>query len=122
MLSLPPSVKIFISRHPVDMRKSFDALEVMVRTVMKETSTSGHLFVFTNKRRDHLKVLMWDRHGWSILYKRLEVGTYKLPEIRSDADGDKVQVEAAELALMLEGLELAGAKRRKRWLPPPPQD
>ena len=117
MLSLPPSVHVFISRDPINMRMSFDALENRVRVVLQENPMSGHLFVFTNKRRDHLKILMWDRHGWSILYKRLEVGTFKLPEVNDVPDGGRVQVEAAELALMLEGIELAGAKRRKRWVP-----
>jgi transposase len=116
MLSLPPSVRVFIARAPINMRMSFDALENLVRVVLQENPMSGHLFVFTNKRRDHLKILMWDRHGWSILYKRLEMGTYKLPEVSSVPDGGRIQVEAAELALMLEGIELAGAKRRKRWV------
>jgi len=98
------------------MRMSFDALENLVRVVLQEDPMSGHLFVFTNKRRDHLKILMWDRHGWSILYKRLEMGTYKLPEVSSVPDGGRIQVEPAELALMLEGIDLAGAKRRKRWV------
>ena len=120
MLSLPPSVHVFIAKAPVDMRKSFDGLENLVRVVLKKNPMLGHLFVFTNKRRDRVKILMWDRHGWSILYKRLEVGTYKFPETSSIADGEKLQVEAAELALMLEGIELDGAKRRKRWLPRAP--
>lgn len=119
MLSLPPSVHVFIARAPIDMRKSFDALENLVRVVLKKNPMSGHLFVFTNKRRDRIKILMWDRHGWSILYKRLEIGTYKLPEVSAVAEGDRIQVEAAELALMLEGIELTGAKRRKRWVPGP---
>jgi transposase len=119
MLSLPPSVHVFISRAPIDMRKSFDALENLVRVVLKKDPMSGHLFVFTNKRRDRIKILMWDRHGWSILYKRLEIGTYKLPEVSDIAEGGRIQVEAAELALMLEGIDLTGAKRRKRWAPGP---
>ncbi len=115
MLSLPPTVKIYIARSPVDMRKSFDGLEGAVRYVLRQDPMTGHLFVFTNKRRDHIKILMWDRHGWSILYKRLECGTFKLPE--PTADTQTIEVEAAELALMLEGIDLSGAKRRKRWLP-----
>jgi transposase len=99
------------------MRMSFDALENMVRFGLGDNPRSGHLFVFTNKRKNHLKILLWDRHGWSILYKRLEVGTFKLPETSGVPDGKRVQVEAAELALMLEGIDLAGAKRRKRWVP-----
>ncbi len=115
MLSLPPSVQIYIARGPVDMRKSFDGLENAVRCVLRKDPMTGHLFVFTNKRRDRIKILMWDRHGWSILYKRLECGTFKLPE--AGADDQKIEVEAAELALMLEGIDLAKAERRRRWTP-----
>jgi transposase len=102
------------------MRKSFDALENLVRVVLNANPMSGHLFVFTNKRRDRIKILMWDRHGWAILYKRLEIGTYKIPDVGNVAAGDKIQVDAADLSLMLEGIDLTGAKRRKRWLPGPP--
>jgi transposase len=117
MLSLPPSVHIFIAKQPINMNKSFDALENLVRVVLKANPFSGHLFIFTNRRRDRVKILMWDRHGWSILFKRLEVGTYKFPEASSVEDGGKLQVEATDLALMLEGIELHGAKRRTRWVP-----
>jgi transposase len=115
MLSLPPSVQIFIARAPIDMRKSFDALESAVREVLQLNPMTGHLFVFTNKRRDRIKILMWDRHGWAILYKRLEVGTFVLPQPSEHAE--RMEVEAAELALMLEGIDLTGATRRKRWTP-----
>lgn len=115
MLSLPPSVQIFIARAPIDMRKSFDALEGAVRNVLCQDPMTGHLFVFTNKRRDRIKILMWDRHGWAILYKRLEAGTFVLPQ--PDEHAERIEVEAAELALMLEGIDLTGAKRRKRWIP-----
>jgi len=115
MLSLPPSVQVFVARAPVDMRKSFDGLENAVRNILRQDPLTGHLFVFLNKRRDRIKILMWDRHGWAILYKRLEVGTYTLPQPKEGAQ--HIEVEAAELALMLEGIDLAGAKRRKRWLP-----
>lgn len=115
MLSLPPSVKVFIARNPIDMRKSFDGLENAVRNTLQQDPTSGHLFVFVNRRGDRIKIFMWDRHGWSILYKRLEVGTFTLPKLQGDAN--RIEVEAAELALMLEGIDLTGAKRRRRWLP-----
>ena len=101
------------------MRKSFDALENLVRNELREDPMSGHLFVFTNRRGDRVKILMWDRHGWSILYKRLEVGTYKLPKVHDFLDGKRIEVQAADLALMLEGIDLAGAKHRKRWSPGP---
>lgn len=117
MLNLPPSVHVFIAKAPIDMRKSFDALENLVRSELQNDPHSGHLFVFTNKRHDRIKILMWDRHGWAILYKRLEMGTYKIPQMADVTEGNKIQVEAAELALMLEGIDLTGAKRRKRWLP-----
>jgi transposase len=117
MLTLPPTVKVFIAKTPINMAKSFDALESLVRYELKEDPMSGHLFVFTNRRRDKLKILMWDRHGWSILYKRLESGTFKLPSADALVTSARLQIEAADLALILEGIELAGARRRKRWQP-----
>lgn len=116
MLSLPPTVKVFISVNPVDLRKGFDGLANAVRSKLDEDPLSGHLFVFINRRRNRAKILFWDRSGWCIYYKRLEQGTFTPPEARVPLD-EKVQVEASELMLILEGIELAGARRRPRWQP-----
>jgi transposase len=115
MLTLPPSVRIHLAAQPVDLRCSFDGLSVAAREVTGQDPLSGHLFVFLNRRADRVKILLWDRNGWCLLYKRLERGRFKLP--RPAPDGRSMEIEAPELALMLEGIDLRGARRRPRWTP-----
>ncbi|MDP6424753.1 MAG: IS66 family insertion sequence element accessory protein TnpB [Planctomycetota bacterium] len=115
MLTLPSTVQIFISVDPVDLRKGFNGLSAIVREVMRKDPLSGHLFCFINRRRDRAKILLFDRGGYWIFYRRLERGTFKPPQ---PADELYVQMEAPELSLLLEGIDLAGAKRRPRWRPP----
>jgi len=112
-LMLPPAVRIFLAAGPADLRRSFDGLAAMTREVIREDPLSGHLFVFSNRRRDRVKVLFWDRSGFVLWYKRLEKGVFRLPS----AEAGSVEVEAAELMLLLEGIELAGSRRRERWVP-----
>jgi transposase len=114
MLTLPPSVKIFVAAQPVDARKSFDGLAAMVDSELGLEVLSGHLFVFLNRRGHLAQILFWDRNGFCIVKKRLEAGTFRLT--CSPADGAKhVEIDAAQLSLMLEGIELAGATQRKRY-------
>jgi transposase len=114
VLSLPPTVRVFFAVEPVDLRKGFDGLSNVARFVLAEEPLSGHLFVFVNRRGNRAKILFWDRSGWCIYYKRLEKGTFRLPERREFADS-KVEVEAVELMLILEGIDLTDARRRPRW-------
>ena len=75
---------------------------------------SGHLFVFLNRRRNRIKILLWDRTGFLLLYKRLERGTFTIAS--SPGAGKRhVEVDAGELTLLLEGLDLRNARRKKRW-------
>jgi transposase len=114
MLTLPSSVRIYVSAEPVDLRRGFDGLAATTRSVMGENPMSGHVFVFVNRRKNRMKLLVWDRTGWLLLYKRLERGTFELPT--EPAPGARhVEVDAGELGLMLEGLDLRGARRRTRW-------
>lgn len=113
MLSLPSAVKVFVCTEPVDCRRSFDGLARAVEEVVRQSPLSGHLFVFRNRVGDRAKVLWWDRSGYCIWYKRLEAGAFRFPS----GDGGSVEVEWAELTLLLEGIELAGAKRRRRFVP-----
>lgn len=115
MLSLPPSVRVYVCTQPLNMNKSFDGLSIAARQVVREEPLSGHLFVFFNRRRDLCKVLWWDRNGYAIFAKRLARGRYRLPEPRPGTR--HVEMEAAELSLLLEGIDLRGASRRKRWEP-----
>jgi transposase len=114
MLMLPPSVRIFLAAQPVDLRRSFDRLAEAARTIVKEDPFSGHLFVFRNRSGDRLKVLFWDRSGFVIWYKRLEVGHFCLPP--APEASVCVEMAAPDLALMLEGIDLAGAKRQRRFV------
>lgn len=118
MLTLPPSVQIYVATAPCDMRKSFDGISRIVEALRLDPR-SGHLFVVFNRRGDHVRILFWDRHGYCLIAKRLEKGTFRLPWEQATA-GAHVEMEAAELALVLEGIDLRGAKRRARWSPTPP--
>ena len=111
MLMLPPAVKIFICTQPTDMRRAFDKLAEQTRTLLAQDPFSGHLFVFRNRAGDRIKILFWDRSGYCLYYKRLEEGVFRLPA----APGAAVEIDAAELGLLLEGLDLSGAVRQKRF-------
>ena len=114
MLSLSPAVKIYLATEPTDMRKGFDGLCGLVRGVLQEDPFSGHLFVFRNRRSNRIKILAWDHGGFWVHYKRLEKGKFHFP----DASASVARVEAAELAILLGGIDLGGARRRPRWDPP----
>jgi len=114
MLSIPSTMRVFIATSPTDMRKSFSGLANATRHVLLQDPLSGHLFVFFNRRRTMMKALYWDRNGYSLLAKRLEKSTFVLPALD---DSPIVQMEAAELALILEGIDLSNARCRPRWTP-----
>jgi transposase len=111
MLSLPPSVRLFVARGVTDMRKSFDTLAAVVMEVVDEDPQSGHLFLFVNRRRDRLKVLWWDGSGYCLLAKRLEHGQFRVFD-RAKGKAGAFELSASELALVLEGIDLRGARRR----------
>jgi len=116
VLSLPPTVKIYIAAGAVDLRKGFDGLSAVTREVIQMDPLSGHLFVFINRRRDRAKILVWDRSGFWLLYKRLERGRFHIPKAPL-AGTSHIELEATELSLLLEGIDLSGARRRPRWEP-----
>lgn len=116
MLTLPPSVKVFVATAPCDMRKQYDGLALIVEQGLGKDPRSGHLYVAFNRRGDHVRILFWDRNGFALFGKRLERGRFRLPWDR-DQVGTAVEMEAAELGLILEGIDLAGARRRERWKP-----
>ncbi len=119
MLTLPPSVRIYVGTAPCDMRKHFDGIALLVQRTMRLDPTSGHLFVVFNRRGDQVRILFHDRSGWVLFSKRLERGCFRLPwRGGHEAPPASVEMEAAELALILEGIDLAGARRRPRWTPP----
>lgn len=109
MLSLLPSVRVFLAVEPVDMRGSFDALAGRVRRLGLDPVV-GHLYVFLSRNRRLAKVLWFDGSGWCILSKRLEVGTFELPE--HGLDQRQVAMDAGSLAALLEGIDLRAPRRR----------
>ena len=113
MLTLPPSVKIYVATQPVDARKSFDGLAALVESQFGLSPMSGHLFVFLNRRGHVAQMLFWDRSGFCIVKKRLEAGTFRL--VRTAEGQAHVEIDSVELALMLEGIDLRTATRRKRY-------
>ena len=111
MLSIPSSVAIFMYSEPTDMRKGFDGLSAIVRSEFKGDPLDGSLFLFVNRRRDRLKILHWDGTGYWLYYKLLESGTFE-----SIPSEDKCpRIDSTQLAMLLGGVSLVGAKRRKRY-------
>jgi transposase len=96
------------------MRRSLDGLAALTREILREDPLSGHLFVFFNRRRDRTKILFWDRSGLALYYKRLEKGVFHLSALEHPKR-KRAEIEAAELSLILEGIDLSGAKRRARF-------
>jgi transposase len=112
VLSLPPAVRVFVSPEPIDLHFSFDRLAGVVRNRLGGDPTSGHLFVFFNKSRTRTKILVFDRSGFVVYYKRLERGTFQLPEV--PAGTMQLEVDAGVFAMILEGVDLR-APRRLRY-------
>ena len=113
MLSIPGNVRIYLCTLPTDMRKSFDGLQTLVQQVFEQDPLDGHLFLFLNRRGDRLKLLWWDRDGLALFYKRLEAGTYQVPTTSDQAKG--IEIDTAHLAMLLSGIDISSAKRRKRY-------
>jgi transposase len=116
---LPAAVRVFLCTRPTDMRKGFDGLQGMVREFLGQDPLSGHLFLFLNRRRDRIKILLWERDGWVIWYKRLEAGTFQqlgptASAVRSSGEAG-IELSTTDLALLLTGVDLASARRRKRY-------
>jgi transposase len=116
MLTLPPGARLLLATSRVDGRKGINGLSTLVRSQFLMDPLSGTLFVFFTKRADIVRVLYWDRDGYVLTTKRLEKGHFRVPW-RSETG--HVTLEAAELLLVLEGLDLSGVTRRVRWKPTP---
>jgi transposase len=106
---------IYVSTERLDLRRSFDGLAGVVREVLREDPLSGALFMFFNKTADRVKILWWDRTGFCLLYKRLERGTFRVPE-GLEPGATRIPIEAAEMARILEGIQLPPTKQRIRAL------
>ncbi len=113
MIPFGPATRIFLAPGPTDMRRSFDGLAEMVRQRMGDDPLNGHLYVFTNRRRNRLKILVWDGSGLWVCAKRLEEGTFRWPS--PEPGTSRVRLSAEELALLLGGLDWPQAARRNWW-------
>ncbi|HAS33302.1 MAG TPA: IS66 family insertion sequence hypothetical protein [Microbacterium sp.] len=102
---IPGSVRIFVCAEPQDMRRSFDGLALAAREVLGEDPESGALFCFTNKRRNRLKVLWFDRNGYCLLYKRLNQARFLMPGERT--------IDGVALAKLLRGIANPPRGRRR---------
>ncbi len=114
MLNIPESLRIFVARSPVDFRKQFDGLAGIVRAEFGHDPFCGHLFVFFNKRRDKIKLLMFEHTGFWLHYKRLERGTFESMAL-DDEESDCIEFDARRLRLLLEGIVLKEAKFRRHF-------
>ena len=106
-------VRIWLSTSPADMRKGFDSLAALVRDHLGHDPLSGHLFLFISRHRDRIKLMYWESDGYALWYKRLEVGTFRLPAAKTN--GASVELRASELAMLLAGIDLTRIKHRKRF-------
>ena len=118
MLSFPPAVRIWLGVQPTDLRKSFDSLAEVVRQHLEADPLSGHVFVFRNRKSDRVKLLYWDEDGYVIVYKRLEAGTFAFPA--AEGNPARVTLRAAELAMLLDGVDWQNVRRRRRYRRPAP--
>jgi len=110
MLSFPSAVKIYLCRQPADMRRSFDGLAMMVKTFIGQDPLSGHIFVFSNRKSDRVKLLYWDRDGFALWYKRLEKGLFSIPA--GDTCG---RIDYRQLSMMLEGIDISCVRLKRRF-------
>jgi transposase len=105
--------RIWLATEPADMRSGFDRLAERVRAVVGEDPLSGHWFLFRSRRGDRLKILVWDRDGFVLWYKRLEAGVFRLPKLEPGARS--LELRASELAMLLDGIDMARLKRIQRY-------
>jgi transposase len=109
---IPQGVQVFVALDPVDLRCSFDRLSGIAKEQIGYESRSGALFVFFGRRRDALKVLFFDGSGMCIFYKRLDRGTFRLPEPKEEGSRH-VEVDDATLEALLDGIEVDAAPRTR---------
>ncbi|MDP2269632.1 MAG: IS66 family insertion sequence element accessory protein TnpB [Archangium sp.] len=117
MLLLSRAVHVYVATAPCNLKKSFEGLTNEVRQVLAKDPLSGHVFVFLNRRKTQVKLLLWTRGGFTIVTKRLERGTFTFPA-RVTPEASSVEVDVHELSMLLEGIDVTRAKTSRRWEPP----
>ena len=116
MLLLPRAVRVYVATYPVSLRKSFDGLSNEVRCIIEKDPLSGHVFVFINRRKTQVKLLVWTRGGFTILHKRLEKGRFNLVK-KVEPHVTSVEIDVHELSMLLEGLQEQKTRGALRWEP-----
>jgi transposase len=116
MLMLPSGIKIFLRCEPTDMRMGYEGLSALAMAVFSQEPLSGHLFVFLNKARNRVKILFWDGGGFCLFCKRLERGTFALPN-RKELFSLSYEVDRVGLAMLLDGITAKEITRKKRYIP-----
>jgi transposase len=117
MLTFPANVRLFLANRPVDGRKSFNGLAAIVDGEFGHPPTSGDLFIFLNRRGTQVRLLFWDRDGFWLMAKRLEMGTFRRVRQASE-DIAHVEIDAADLSMLLEGVNAQNIRRSKRYKKP----
>ena len=115
MLALPTSARVYLASEPVDMRRGHDGLFAIVKSWGLDPF-NGDLFGFIGKRRDRVKILVWHRGGFVLLYKRLERGRFRIPSVPVGAE--RAVLDATDLTMLLDGIDLSRVKRPALWTPP----
>jgi transposase len=117
VIFVPRAVRVYFATQPVNLRKSFDGLTNEIRHALGYDPLDGHLFVFLNRRKNQVKLLVWTRGGFTIVHKKLERGTFTFPA-RVTAGAASVTIDVHELTMLLEGIDVSRAKAQPRWEPP----
>ncbi|NJO32612.1 MAG: IS66 family insertion sequence element accessory protein TnpB [Rhodospirillales bacterium] len=115
---VPRAVRVYFATQPTNLRKSFDGLVNEIRHTLGHDPLGGHVFVFLNRRKNQVKLIMWTRGGFAIVHKRLERGTFTFPA-RVTGDATSVAIDVHELSMLLEGIDVSRATSKPRWEPPP---
>jgi len=116
VITLPASVRVYLATEPVDLRRGHDGLVAFVRNEWRLNPFEGHLFVFFGRRVNRVKILVWDRNGFVLYYKRLSQGRFRLPKVPADAT--RVELDATTLAMLLDGIDTRYVHRPAAWTPP----
>src|SRR5712692_3290119 len=109
------AARIWLAAEATDMRCGFDRLAEQVRAVIGQDPLSGHLFVFRSRRGDRIKILWWDRDGYCLWYKRLEKGSFRFPAATTINGSKGVEGKAADLMMILDGIDLGSVRRQRRY-------
>jgi len=116
MILLPRAVRVFFATAPMNLRRSFDGLSNEVRAALGHDPLSGHVFVFLNRRKTQVKLLLWTRGGFTIVHKRLEAGRFTFPQ-QVTGTAACVALDVHELSMLLEGIDMSRVRISRRWEP-----